>query len=190
MSNFTINEIINFCHENDTRGRCFNEWPDDIMRAYLKFHFSNGSLALVEKGGELVAMAVAVRMMERDLERHWVVDDAEGDSIYLSDIIATSLEGVRACVEEMDARMPGWDKLKVYAIRNGKRKRWNPEVLKRVRDGGRPVPVEGSNGECGGDPARGDVPGGGMAQPDAPGELCGLGASASANGGRNLREWF
>jgi len=190
MSSFTINEIINFCHENDTRGRCFNEWPDNIMAAYLKFHFSNGSLALVEKDDELVAVAVAVRMMESDMDRHWVADDPEGDSIYLSDIVATSLEGVRACVEELDERMPGWDKLKVYAIRNGERKRWNPEILKRVRDGWGRLPVESANGECGGDSTGGNVPGGGVAQPDALGQLCSVGASASSNDSRNLCEWF
>lgn len=190
MSNFTINEIINFCHKNDTRGRCFDEWPDDIMAAYLKFHFNNGSLALVEKGGELVAMGVAVRMMEGDMERHWIADDPEGDSIYLSDIVATSIEGVQACVEEMDARMPGWDRLKVYAIRNGKRRKWNPEVLKRVRDGWGRVSVEGSNGECGGDSTGGNVPGGGMAGKDAPGELRGVGSAPQADDSRSLCEWF
>lgn len=190
MSDFTIPEIINFCRENDSRGRCFKDWPDDIMGIYVKFHFGNGSLALVEKDGELVAVAVAVRMMESDLSRHWVTDNPEGDTIYLSDIISTSREGVQACVEELDTRMPGWDKLKVYAIRNGERKRWNPEILKRVRDEGRRVSVESSNGECGSDTTGGNVPGGGMAQPDTPGELCGVGASASSNDSRNLREWF
>lgn len=188
MSNFKISEIIEFIRENDTRGRCFNGWPDDIMGIYLKFHFSHGSLVLVEQDGKLAALGIAVRMMEKDMSRHWVTDNRAGDTIYMSDIIATSIDGVRACVEEMDERMPGWDRLKVYAIRNGKRKRWNPAILKRVRDGGGRLPVEGAHGERGGDPTGGDVSWRGVAQPDAVGELCGVGASAQTHDSGNLCE--
>ena len=186
MPSFGISEIIEFIRNHDSRGLCFGGWRGDILGAYLRFHFHHKTLCLVEKDGQLAGLAVAVRMNEEDLGRHWVADNPRGDTLYLSDIVATDLEVAAACVEEMDLRMPGWADLKIYAERNGRRRRMHPGVFQRVRDGWGWLPAQGTNGQRGGDVARGDVSGGSVAGSPEAGELRSMGAATSPDGGRDI----
>lgn len=129
---YSLGKIIRFVREADKRGLCFGGWPSDILGIYLSWHSSNGSLVIVEEEGNLVALAVGTQMHEGDLDKHWQAWNREGDSVLLTDIVATTKRGVAACVDELANRCPNWKELKLFAVRHGKRRRFNPEVLERA----------------------------------------------------------
>ena len=127
-----VTEVVQFIRETDRRGMCFGGWPDGILEIYLSWHHQNGSLVIVEHQERVVAVAVGTQMHEGDLDKHWQAWDEQGDSIYLSDIVATTKRGVAAWVDELANRCPNWKELKLFAVRHGKRRRFNPEVLERA----------------------------------------------------------
>ena len=128
---FRTSDIISFCRGSDTRGLCFGGWPDDILEIYFKFHHQNGSLCLVEKDGLLVGLGVGYRVNESDLDRHWQPFNPEGDSFYFSDLICKEKWIVASIINEVEKRAPDWRKLKLFAVRHGKRRRIPPELVER-----------------------------------------------------------
>jgi hypothetical protein len=129
---FGIPDVIDFCRRNDSRGLCFDGWPDNIMAIYLRFHQQNGSLCLVEDDGVLVGMGVGFQCNEDDLDRHWRPSNPEGDSFYISDIICTTKGAVATCVDELKERTPSWKDLKLFGLRHGHKRQLKPEILERV----------------------------------------------------------
>ena len=94
--------VITFIRSADRKGLCFGGWPDSILGIYLGWHHKNGGLVLVEEQGDLVAVAVGTKMLEDDIDKHWVPWNEDGDSLYFSDIVATTRQGMAACVDELD----------------------------------------------------------------------------------------
>lgn len=129
---FRISDVIDFCRRNDSRGLCFDGWPDNILEVYFRFHQQNGSLCLVEDDGVLVGLGVGFQCNEDDLDRHWQPANTSGDSFYISDIICTTKGAVAACVDELKERTPDWRGLKLFGLRHGRKKQLKPEVLERT----------------------------------------------------------
>jgi len=102
------------------------------LEIYLGWHHKNGGLVLVEEQGDLVAVAVGTKMLEDDIDKHWVPWNEEGDSLYFSDILATSRKGMAACVDELDQRVRGWKELKLFALRHGKKKQFQRKVFEKL----------------------------------------------------------
>tara|TARA_R100000808_G_scaffold6651_3_gene19598 strand:- start:7586 stop:8011 length:426 start_codon:yes stop_codon:yes gene_type:complete len=130
--NFGISEIIRFIRANDKRGWCFEGWPDDILAAYLRWYHAAGSLCLVEEDGELVALATGVQVQEKDLDKHWQVNDPAGDVLHLQDLVASKKRGVAACLDEMFSRFPKWREMKLVAVRRGQRRVMPPELFEKI----------------------------------------------------------
>lgn len=124
--------VITFIRSADRKGLCFGGWPDSILEIYLGWHHKNGGLVLVEEQGELVAVAVGTKMFEDDIDKHWVPWNEAGDSLYFSDIVATTRQGMAACVDELDQRVRGWKELKLFAIRHGKKKQFRHKVFEKL----------------------------------------------------------
>jgi hypothetical protein len=127
-----IPEIISFIRKSDGRGLCFGRWPSAILETYLRWHHQNGSLVIVEQEGDLVALAVGTKMSEDDIDKHWVAWNESGDAMYLSDIVATTKEGVAACVDEFSHRCKNWRELKLYACRHGRKVLFKPKMFERI----------------------------------------------------------
>lgn len=125
-------EIIGFIRRSDGRGLCFGEWPRAILETYLRWHHQNGSLVLVEKEGDLVALAVGTKLSEDDIDQHWVAWNETGDAMYLADIVAETKEGVAACVDELSRRCEDWRELKLYACRHGRKVRFKHGMFERI----------------------------------------------------------
>jgi len=126
-----VSEVMRFIRETDRRGMCFGGWPDSILEIYLKWHHQNGSLVLVEGETELVAMVVGTQMPETSIDKHWVSWDSTGDTMYISDILASKKEAVGACFDELANRCKGWRGKKLIALRHGKKRRFQPEFVER-----------------------------------------------------------
>ena len=125
-------EVITFIRSADRRGLCFGGWPDSVLAIYLGWHHQNGGLVLVEEEGHLVAVAVGTKMLEDDLDNHWVPWNNEGDSLYVSDLLAETRQGMAACVDELNVRVGEWKELKLFAIRHGKKKRFRSKVFEKL----------------------------------------------------------
>lgn len=126
-----IAKVVQFIREADQRGLCFGGWPDSILEIYLSWHHQNGSLVIVEQKEELVAVAIGTQMSETSIDKHWVPWDSTGDSVYISDLLATKKEAVGACIDELHNRVQGWRDKKLYAKRKGRRHRYKPEYMDR-----------------------------------------------------------
>ena len=134
-SNHPVAEVIKFIRSADRRGLCFGGWPDSILGIYLCWHHKNGGLVLVEEQGDLVAVAVGTKMFEDDLDKHWVPWNEEGDSLYVSDLVATTRQGMASCVDELNERVKGWKELKLFALRHGKKKQNRHMVFEKLWSG-------------------------------------------------------
>ena len=131
-SNHKMATVIKFIRAADRKGLCFGGWPDSILGIYLGWHHKNGSLFLVEEQGHLVAVAIGTKMLEDDIDKHWVPWNEEGDSLYVSDLVATTRQGMAACVDELDQRVRGWKELKLFALRHGKKKQFRHKVFEKL----------------------------------------------------------
>ena len=129
---FAIRDVIAFSRKYDPRGKCFGGWPDNILEIYIRFHQQNGSLCLVEQDGVLVGMGVGYRINENDLDRHWQPFNPEGDSFYLSDIICSERWATATCINEFAERVPDWRRLRVLALRHGKRREFSQQLIERI----------------------------------------------------------
>ena len=126
-----VAEVMQFIRETDRRGMCFGGWPDSILEIYLSWHHQNGSLVLVEHEKELVALAVGTQMPETSVDQHWVQWDSSGDSVYLSDLLASKKQAVGACFDELANRCKGWRGKKLIALRHGKKRRFKPAFVEK-----------------------------------------------------------
>ena len=125
-------DVLDFIRGNDTRGDCFGRWPDNILEPYLRFSAEIGALYLIQEGGELVGLGIAMRLHEGDLDRHWIPQDQAGDSIEFTDVICKEKRAMATLVDEFASRHPDWRECKLWAIRHGQRKRVRPEILDKV----------------------------------------------------------
>ena len=126
-----IAEVMQFIRQTDRRGMCFGGWPDSILEIYLSWHHQNGSLVLVEHKKELVALAVGTQMPETSIDKHWVQWDSSGDSVYLSDLLASKKQAVGACFDALANRCKGWRGKKLIALRHGKKRRFKPAFVEK-----------------------------------------------------------
>ena len=131
-ANFGVAEIIRWIRENDNRGTCFDDWPDNILAAYLQFNHANGNLYLVEESGELVAVAIGSQMDEGDIDRHWFSGREDGDIFYVSQLISKKKAAVATCVDEMRERLPGWEKFRLFALRRGVKREFKQGLFERL----------------------------------------------------------
>ena len=133
--NHPVHEIISFIRETDQRGLCFGRWPDSVLAIYLQWHHQNGSLVIVEEEGDVVALAVGTQMSEADIDKHWVPWNEEGDSLYVSDLLAETRQGMAACVDELNQRVREWKELKLFALRHGKKRQFRHKVFEKLWSG-------------------------------------------------------
>ena len=131
-SNYKLDEVIEFIRNADRRGMCFGGWPDSVLEIYLAWHHKNGSLFLVEGEDNLVTVAIGTKMFEDDIDKHWVPWNEHGDSLYVSDLVATSRQGVATCIDELDQRVRGWKELKLFALRHGRKKQFRHKVFEKL----------------------------------------------------------
>ena len=124
-------DVIAFIRRHDKRGHCFGRWPDNILEPYLRFCGETGSLYLVQKRGELVGLGIARRLNENDLDRRWIPQDPEGDSIEFTDVICAERGALETLVDEFASRNPDWEGCKLWATRHGKRKQVKQMVVSK-----------------------------------------------------------
>jgi|TARA_R110000851_G_scaffold74523_2_gene164311 hypothetical protein len=129
---FRESDLLDFIRGNDKRGICFGRWPDNILESYLRYTSTIGSLYLVKKGGKLVALGIARRINEDDLDRHWIPQDEKGDTLDISDVICSERKAVETLVDEFTSRHPAWRECKLWVTRHGKRKQLKPEMIERL----------------------------------------------------------
>jgi hypothetical protein len=74
-------------------------------------------------------------MFEDDIDKHWVPRNEEGDSLYVSDLLAETRQGMASCVDELNERVKGWKELKLFALRHGKKKQYRHKVFEKLWSG-------------------------------------------------------
>ena len=130
--NFGVGDVIDFIRGNDRRGTCFGRWPNNILSPFISFSADIGSLHLVQKDGELVAVGFARQIDEDDLDRHWLPQKREGTAIEFQDVLSKNKQGLETLIDEFTSRHPDWREKKLFATRHGQRKRIQPELIERL----------------------------------------------------------
>jgi len=129
---FPLAEVVNFCVRNDTRGLCFGGWEDSLLEVFLGYYNQDRGVFLAEDDGDMVGIGVGWRCDEDDLHTHWTRWNDGGDCLFISSVICKNREALRAIVEKLSERCPGWRSLKLLAKRNGRMKQYSAEFIERL----------------------------------------------------------
>ncbi len=132
-SRVDVNDILHFITENDSWGRCFVGWPKETLFAYLQFHSAHDSLYVTTKGGEVTGVAVAWRLNEENIGKHWIPPDRSGDSLFISDIVCSGRDALRTIFSMLGERIPDWESLRIIAERRGEMVNISMRAFNRLR---------------------------------------------------------
>ena len=82
--------------------------------------------------GELAGVGIGWRCFEDDLDRDWAKWRDRGDCFYFSHLVCKGREAIPPLVEELYERCSDWERLKLLARRNGKRREYSPRFIERL----------------------------------------------------------
>lgn len=135
------------------------QWPRELVRAYLAFHIRQKTACFVRHGegeqesssrargdgdgggvqtrGPLMAVGVAWQVREefvrgKEFARApWLFhqDDADGNCLFIDNLIATDRAGWGVLLSELQFRWPNWRRLKLFAKRRGVVVEYRPERI-------------------------------------------------------------
>lgn len=117
------------------RGVLYQDWPRATLDAHLCDHASKGTLLVAADENELRGFATyrRIKNWNGDVIPHfWKPDDADGETIYIHEICATSPEAMVTVLDRFKEISPDFDQLQYVAHRRGNLRRYNYFQLQRI----------------------------------------------------------
>ena len=126
-----LNELTDYARNND-KERCFPKkaWTWESTKNFLHYHLNQGTLLFVrDEEGEVCGLTTWWRWRKKDLvdlndddifqnpPKHY----ADGDLLYLSDVVTTKPNAMRLLAKELVRRNPDYASTEIWGTRKNKR---------------------------------------------------------------------
>ena len=122
-----LHELADFALKHDKR-RCFPDWTRESVKNFLHLHLNQNTLLFVRVKGEMVGFVTWWRWNKAeipDLDGDEIFLNpppyrAEGDLIYISDVVTTIPNAMRSMGRELAKRNPDYGECEIWGTRQNK----------------------------------------------------------------------